>query len=67
MWLILFGGAMLLTGMQAKIGVTSLVGILWLFSAVLFATVLSNGQFTFMNFGMLVGLPFIIYGIMSKK
>lgn len=64
-WLVLFGGAMFLTGWWAKFGVTTLVGILWLFSAVLLG--MGNGQFAFADFGLLTGLPFIIYGIMTKK
>jgi hypothetical protein len=61
-WLMLFGGAMLLTGMFAKMQVTFLVGIIWLFSAIMLSAALD-----FLSFGLLAGLPFIIYGIMSKK
>jgi hypothetical protein len=61
-WLLLFGGAMILAGRYAKMEVTTLVGIIWLFSALLVGSMMN-----FMTFGLLVGLPFIIYGIMSKE
>jgi len=66
-WLVLFGGAMLLTGLHAKMEVTSLVGILWLFASIMFVTSFMGGSYSFIDFGLLVGLPFVIYGIMSKK
>lgn len=62
MWLIIFGGAMILTGRDMKWNITLLTGIVWLFSSfyMLFAG-------TFMQFGIITSLPFIIYGILPKR
>jgi hypothetical protein len=59
LWLVIFGAATLVTGWTAKWGVTIAVGIIWLFSA--FHTV------SYLDFAFLVGLPFIIYGLISKR
>ena len=64
-WLVIFGGAMLLTGWQMKWSVTTLVGIVWLFSAVHLQ--LTTGANSYLHFGMVTSLPFILYGLMMKK
>ena len=66
LWMFVFGGAMFVTGWTEKWGVTTLVGILWLFGGLHLSLpfVAQNG---YIHFGLLVGLPFIIYGLMSKK
>ncbi len=66
LWLIVFGGSMFVTGWQAKWGVTTLTGIIWLFSAMHFVTATSTGANSYLHFGLLVGLPFIIYGLIVK-
>ena len=58
LWLVIFGAATFVTGWTEKWGVTTVVGIIWLFSA--FHTV------SYLDFAFLVGLPFIIYGLTSK-
>ncbi len=59
LWLVIFGAATFVTGWTEKWGVTTAVGIIWLFSA--FHTV------SYLDFAFLVGLPFIIYGLISKS
>ena len=66
-WLIVFGGAMLVQGWQAKWGVTILTGLIWLISSVHFVSNLSTGPNSYLHFGLLVSLPFIIYGLIQKK
>lgn len=66
-WLIIFGGAMFATGWQTKWGVTTLVGIIWLFSAMHFVTAVSTGPNSYLHFALLAGFPFIIWGLMAKK
>jgi hypothetical protein len=58
LWLVIFGASTFVTGWTAKWGVTTVVGIIWLFSA--FHTV------SYLDFAFLVGLPFIIYGLIAK-
>ncbi len=63
-WLIVFGGAMFVTGWVTKMGVASVIGILWLFSSLYFTL---TGAGTYVQFGMVTALPFIIGGILTKK
>ncbi len=65
-WLIVFGGTMFVTGWWAKWGVTTAVGVLWLFSSTHFVSNLSPGPNSYLHFGLLVGLPFILYGLITK-
>ncbi len=66
-WLIVFGGAMLITGWQSKMGVTTLIGIIWLFSALHFVTAVSTGPNSYLHFGLITGLPYILSGLLAKK
>ncbi len=61
-WLVLFGAAMFVTGWTAKWGVTTAVGIIWVFSGVISAAVTSN----YFDFALITGFPFIIYGLITK-
>ncbi len=61
-WLITFGAAMFVTGWTTKWAVTTAVGIIWVFSAVYFATGLPG----YFYFALITGFPFIIYGLITK-
>lgn len=61
-WLVIFGASMLVTGWAAKWGVTTAVGIIWALSAILFAL----GTGNYFDFGLITGLPFVIYGLITK-
>ena len=64
MILALFGGAMFVTGWVEKWNVTMIVGLFWLFNTVL---EFGAGGNAYLHFGLITGLPFIIYGLMMKK
>ena len=61
-WLVIFGAAMLATGWTEKWGVTVAVGLIWLFNAILFF----SGAANYFDFGLITGLPFVVYGIITK-
>jgi len=61
-WLVIFGAAMLVTGWTTKWGVTTAVGVIWVFNALLFF----SGVGSYLDFGLITGLPFVIYGIITK-
>ena len=61
-WLVVFGAAMFVTGWTVKWGVTTAVGIIWVFSGVFFAAVTSN----YFDFALITGFPFIVYGLIAK-
>lgn len=61
-WLVIFGAAMFVTGWTAKWGVTTAVGIIWVFGGVIFALTAGN----YFDFGLLTGVPFIIFGFITK-
>jgi hypothetical protein len=61
-WLVIFGAAMLVTGWTTKWGVTTAVGVIWVFNAILFF----SGAGSYFDFGLITGLPFVIYGIITK-
>lgn len=60
LWLAIFGGAMVVTGWQMKWGVTLVVGLLWLVSAVHLPAI---GPNAYIHFAVVTGFPFIIYGL----
>ena len=62
-WLIVFGAATFVTGWTMKWGATTVLGVIWLFSSIHF---LATGPNSYLHFGLLVGVPFIIYGLISK-
>lgn len=66
MWLMLFGAYMFVIGWLQRWAVTSLVGVFWLFSAFQFVSAVSWGPNSWIHFGLVVGLPFIIYGLIKK-
>jgi hypothetical protein len=61
-WLIVFGAAMFVTGSTAKWGVTTAVGVIWLFTSIYFIV----AGFGYLYFAMDVGFPFIVYGLITK-
>ncbi len=61
-WLIVFGAGMFVTGWTVKWGVTTAVGVIWVFSAMFFIAAPSE----YFYFGLVAGLPFIIYGLITK-
>lgn len=66
-WLMVYGGAMFVGGWQGKKGVMTLIGVIWLVSAMHFVTALSTGPNSYLHFALVTGLPFILWGIMAKK
>ncbi len=64
-WLIVFGAAMFVTGWSTKWGVTTAVGVIWVFSSI--HLVVSGGPNSYLFFAVVVGLPFIIYGLLTKR
>jgi hypothetical protein len=61
-WLIVFGAGMFVTGWTSKWGVTTLVGVIWLFTSIYFIV----AGFGYLYFALDVGFPFIIYGLITK-
>jgi hypothetical protein len=61
-WLIAFGAAMFVTGWTVKWAVTTVVGVIWVFSSVYFIAAPSE----YFYFGLISGLPFIVYGLITK-
>lgn len=62
-WLVIFGAAMFVTGWTVKWGVTTAVGIIWVFSGVIFAAVTGS----YFDFALITGFPFIVYGLTTKS
>lgn len=61
-WLVVFGAAMFVTGWTVKWGVTTAVGVIWVFSGVFFAAVIAS----YFDFALITGFPFIVYGLITK-
>ena len=66
-WLIIFGGTMFIGGWFSKNSLAALIGVIWLLSSTHFVGVVSTGPNSWLHFGLLVSLPFILMGIMMKK
>lgn len=66
LWLVVYGAAMFIMGWQEKMGVPALIGIIWLFSAMHFVTAVGTGPNSYIHFGLVTGLPFILAGLMKK-
>lgn len=67
-WLIIFGGALFVTGhADQKWNVTAVIGLIWLFSSLHFVTAVSTGPNSYLHFGLITGLSFIIGGIVAKQ
>ena len=66
-WLVVYGAAMFVMGMQGKMNVSALIGVIWLFSALHFVTAVGTGPNSYLHFGLVTGLPFILAGLMAKK
>lgn len=62
-WLIVFGAAMFVTGWTSKWGVTTAVGVIWVFTSIYFIT----AGFGYLYFALDAGFPFIIYGLITKR
>ena len=67
LWLIAFGGAGLMHGIVQKQYVWSVIGIIWLFTAVHLATVPVVAANAYLHFALVVGLSFALAGIMTTK
>ena len=65
-WLIVFGAAMFVTGWEMKWNVHMWIGLFWLISALHFVTSINAGPNSYLHFGLVVGLPFVIYGLIRK-
>ena len=63
-WLIIFGGALFVTGTQVKWGITTLTGVIWLFSSIHFLG--STGPNSYIHFALVTALPLILTGIIMK-
>ena len=63
-WLVVFGGAMTVGGLSSKNNMQTWIGVLWLFSSVVMAGIGAN---SYLHFGLVVGLPYIIDGLIKKK
>ena len=61
-WLVVFGGAFVVGGRMTARPVILLIGIIWLFSAVHLQ--LTTGANSYLHFGMVTGLVFVIDGLM---
>jgi hypothetical protein len=66
-WLLVYGGAMWVSGKEAKDVTGSLVGIIWVFSALHFVTAISTGPNSYLHFALVTGLPLILQGLMNKS
>lgn len=65
-WLVVYGATMFVMGQQEKMGVPTLIGVIWLFSALHFVTAVGTGPNSYIHFGLVTGLPFILAGLMKK-
>lgn len=65
-WLIVFGAGMFASGWEMKQNFMLWTGLFWLFSAMHFVTSINAGPNSYLHFGLVVGLPFIIYGLVTK-
>ena len=64
LWLVLFGGAMFITGWEMKWNITLLIGVIWLFSAITW--VLNAGPNAYLHFAIVTSFPYIIAGLLAK-
>lgn len=60
LWLIVFGGGWLLHGWFLKQGVPALLGVIWIFSAVI-------GLTSYSQFALIVLISFVLNGLFAKK
>ena len=67
MWLIVFGGAMFVTGMEMKMAPATLIGIIWIFSAMHLVTVTAAGPNSYLHFAFVTGLPMLIASFVVNK
>ena len=66
-WLVVFGGAVLITGIKKKDSIFSVIGLIWLFSAVHFVAALSTGPNSYLHFGVITGFSILVHGLVMKK
>jgi hypothetical protein len=62
LWLVVFGGAFVVGGRMTGRSITMVIGVIWLFSAVHLQ--LTTGANSYLHFGMITGLSFILEGLM---
>ncbi len=67
LWLMVFGGTLFVGAQASKELVGSLIGVIWLFSSLHFVTSVGTGPNSYLHFGLITGLSFIIAGLLQKK
>lgn len=65
-WLIVFGAALVVGGMNSKNSMQTWVGIFWLFSSVHFIAP-GIGPNAYLHFAVVTGIPAIVGGLVAKK
>ena len=66
-WLVIVGAALFVTGWKTQNGLATAIAVFWLFSALHFVTAVSTGPNSYLHFGFVVGMPYIIHGLIRKK
>ena len=67
MWLVIFGGAGLLHGIVQKQYVWSVIGLVWMVTAIQFSMSGLFASNAYLHFALIVGLSFALAGIVTKK
>ncbi len=67
LWLVIIGGALFVTGWKSQNGFATFIAVFWLFSSMHFVTAVSTGPNSYLHFGFVVGVPYIIHGLVRKK
>ncbi len=65
-WLIVFGAAMFATGWAGKQNGALMIGLFWLIGSTHFLSAVVAGV-AYLHFGLLTGVPYIIWGLVTKK
>lgn len=66
-WLVIFGSGFLYTGFKLKEGIPTIIGLIWLFSAIHFVSALSTGPNSYLHFGTITGISILVYGLIQKR
>jgi len=65
-WLIVFGAAMFATGWAGKQNGALMIGLFWLLGSVHFLAA-AVAPVAYLHFGLLTGVPYIIWGLVTRK
>lgn len=65
-WLIVFGAALFATGWSAKQNGALMIGLFWLIGSTHFLSS-TVAAVAYLHFGLLTGVPYIIWGLIAKK